>query len=383
MLPAATTSPWMTPEIEVYRDTLRRFIDLEIVPHQERFAKQQHVDRALWTKAGELGVLCADIPEDYGGAGGSFAHMAALFDDLAAAGDTSFGVHVHIIVAHYLLNHGTEEQKRRYLPQLASGAMVAAIAMSEPAAGSDLQGVRTRAVRDGDGYLINGSKTFISNGYLADLIVVVAKTDPAAGARGISLMLVETRNVTGFRVGRILEKVGQKGQDTCELFFDNVRVPADAVLGGIEGKGFAQLMGELPYERTLVGIGAVASIERALRLTVEYARERSAFGQKLIEMQNIRFKLAEIRTLAVVARTFIDRCIQQVIDGTLDTATASMAKWYLTDLQCKVVDECVQIFGGYGYMLDYPIARMYVDARVQPIYGGTNEIMKEIIARSL
>ncbi|HQR72064.1 MAG TPA: acyl-CoA dehydrogenase family protein [Burkholderiaceae bacterium] len=383
MLPAATTSPWMTPEIEVYRDTLRRFIDLEIVPHQERFAKQQHVDRALWTKAGELGVLCADIPEDYGGAGGSFAHMAALFDDLAAAGDTSFGVHVHIIVAHYLLNHGTEAQKRRYLPLLASGAMVAAIAMSEPAAGSDLQGVRTRAVRDGDGYLINGSKTFISNGYLADLIVVVAKTDPAAGARGISLMLVETRNVTGFRVGRILEKVGQKGQDTCELFFDNVRVPADAVLGGIEGKGFAQLMGELPYERTLVGIGAVASIERALRLTVEYARERSAFGQKLIEMQNIRFKLAEIRTLAVVARTFIDRCIQQVIDGTLDTATASMAKWYLTDLQCKVVDECVQIFGGYGYMLDYPIARMYVDARVQPIYGGTNEIMKEIIARSL
>ena len=383
MLPATYTSPWMSPDLEVYRTTLRRFIEAEVVPHQERFARQQHVDRALWTKAGELGALCADIPEEYGGGGGSFVHMAALFDELAAAGDTAFGVHVHIIVAHYLLNHGTEAQRRRYLPQLASGAMVAAIAMSEPAAGSDLQGVRTRAVRDGDGYVVNGSKTFISNGYLADLIVVVAKTDPAAGARGISLMLVETRNVTGFRVGRILEKVGQKGQDTCELFFDDVRVPADAVLGGTEGKGFAQLMGELPYERTLVGIGAVASIERALRLTVEYARERSAFGQKLIEMQNIRFKLAEIRTLAVVARTFIDRCIQQVIDGTLDTATASMAKWYLTDLQCKVVDECVQIFGGYGYMLEYPIARMYVDARVQPIYGGTNEIMKEIIARSL
>ncbi|HTN47890.1 MAG TPA: acyl-CoA dehydrogenase family protein [Burkholderiaceae bacterium] len=383
MLPATYTSPWMSPDLEVYRTTLRRFIEAEVVPHQERFARQQHVDRALWTKAGELGALCADIPEEYGGGGGSFVHMAALFDELGAAGDTAFGVHVHIIVAHYLLNHGTEAQRRRYLPQLASGAMVAAIAMSEPAAGSDLQGVRTRAVRDGDGYVVNGSKTFISNGYLADLIVVVAKTDPAAGARGISLMLVETRNVTGFRVGRILEKVGQKGQDTCELFFDDVRVPADAVLGGTEGKGFAQLMGELPYERTLVGIGAVASIERALRLTVEYARERSAFGQKLIEMQNIRFKLAEIRTLAVVARTFIDRCIQQVIDGTLDTATASMAKWYLTDLQCKVVDECVQIFGGYGYMLEYPIARMYVDARVQPIYGGTNEIMKEIIARSL
>jgi acyl-CoA dehydrogenase len=309
--------------------------------------------------------------------------MAALFDELAAAGDTSFGVHVHIIVAHYLLNHGTQEQKRKYLPQLASGAMVSAIAMSEPAAGSDLQGVRTRAVREGDGYVINGSKTFISNGYLADLIVVVAKTDTAAGARGMSLLLVETRNVEGFRVGRILDKVGQKGQDTCELFFDNVRVPADAVLGGAEGKGFAQLMSELPYERTLVAIGAVAAIERALHLTLEYARERSAFGQKLIEMQNIRFKLAEIKTLAVVARTFVDRCIQQVMDGTLDTATASMAKWYLTDLQCKVVDQCVQIFGGYGYMLEYPIARMYVDARVQPIYGGTNEIMKEIIARSL
>jgi acyl-CoA dehydrogenase len=376
-------SPWMSSDLEVYRDTLRRFVETEIVPHQDRFAKQQHVDRELWSKAGELGVLCADIPEEYGGAGGNFAHMAALFDELAAAGDTSFGVHVHIIVAHYLLNHGTEEQKRKYLPQLASGAMVSAIAMSEPAAGSDLQGVRTRAVREGDGYVINGSKTFISNGYLADLIVVVAKTDAAAGARGMSLLLVETRNVEGFRVGRILDKVGQKGQDTCELFFDDVRVPADAVLGGAEGKGFAQLMSELPYERTLVAIGAVAAIERALRLTLEYARERSAFGQKLVEMQNIRFKLAEIKTLAVVARTFVDRCILQVMDGTLDTATASMAKWYLTDLQCKVVDECVQIFGGYGYMLEYPIARMYVDARVQPIYGGTNEIMKEIIARSL
>lgn len=378
-----TVSPWMSPDLEVYRDTLRRFVETEVTPHQERFAKQQHVDRALWSKAGELGVLCADIPEEYGGAGGNFAHMAALFEELGAAGDTSFGVHVHIIVAHYLLNHGTEEQKRRYLPQLARGAMVGAIAMSEPAAGSDLQGIRTRAVKDSNGYVINGSKTFISNGYLADLIVVVAKTDPAAGARGISLMLVETRNVQGFRVGRILEKVGQKGQDTCELYFDDVRVPADAVLGGLEGKGFAQLMSELPYERTLVAIGAVAAIERALRLTLEYARERSAFGQKLIEMQNIRFRLAEIKTQAVVARTFVDRCIQQVIDGTLDTATASMAKWYLTDLQCKVVDECVQVFGGYGYMLEYPIARMYVDARVQPIYGGTNEIMKEIIARSL
>jgi acyl-CoA dehydrogenase len=261
--------------------------------------------------------------------------------------------------------------------------MIGAIAMSEPAAGSDLQGIRTRAERLGDEYRINGQKTFISNGYLADLIVVVAKTAADAGARGVSLMLVETRNVEGFRVGRILEKIGQKGQDTCELFFDDVWVPAAAVLGGVEGKGFAQLMNELPYERTLVALGAVAAIERAVRLTVDYARERRAFGKPLIEMQNTRFKLAEVKTLAVVARAFIDRCIGQLIDGTLDTATASMAKWYLTDLQCKVVDECLQLFGGYGYMLEYPIARMYADARVQPIYGGTNEIMKEIIARSL
>jgi len=376
-------SPWMTPDLAAYRDMLRRFVEREIVPHEQRWAEQQHVDRELWNKAGALGVLCADIPEEYGGAGGSFAHMAALFEELGAAGDTAFGVHVHLIVAHYLLNHGTEEQKRRYLPRLADGTMIGAIAMSEPSAGSDLQGIRTRAQRDGDGWVLNGSKIFISNGWLADLIVVVARTAEAAGGRGLSLLLVETRAVEGFRVGRILDKVGQKGQDTCELFFDDVRLPADALLGGVEGQGFAQLMSELPYERTLVGIGAVAAIERALRLTVEHARQRSAFGQKLIDMQNTRFKLAEIKTLAVVARTFIDRCIQQVMDGTLDTATASMAKWYLTDLQCKVVDECVQLFGGYGYMLEYPIARMYVDARVQPIYGGTNEIMKEIIARSL
>jgi acyl-CoA dehydrogenase len=378
-----TAPAWTLAELDSYRASLRRLIETELVPHQERFWKQQHVDRELWRSAGKLGALCADIPEEYGGAGGTFAHMAALFEELGAVGDTSFGVHVHAIVAHYLLSHGTEEQKRRYLPELASGRMIGAIAMSEPAAGSDLQGIRTRAERLGDEYRINGQKTFISNGYLADLIVVVAKTAADAGARGVSLMLVETRNVEGFRVGRILEKIGQKGQDTCELFFDDVWVPAAAVLGGVEGKGFAQLMNELPYERTLVALGAVAAIERAVRLTVDYARERRAFGKPLIEMQNTRFKLAEVKTLAVVARAFIDRCIGQLIDGTLDTATASMAKWYLTDLQCKVVDECLQLFGGYGYMLEYPIARMYADARVQPIYGGTNEIMKEIIARSL
>jgi acyl-CoA dehydrogenase len=330
-----------------------------------------------------MGLLLADIPEEYGGSGGSFAHQCVVFEELSCAGDTAFGLHVHAIVAHYLLNQGTEEQKRAYLPKLASGEMIAAIAMSEPGAGSDLKGIRTTATAGADGYRLNGSKTFISNGYMADLILVVARTDPAGGSKGISLMLLETRDNPGFRVGRILEKVGQKGQDTCELFFDDAHVPLANVLGGEEGRGFAQLMTELPYERTIVGVCGVASIERAIRLTVEHAKERKAFGQALIEMQNTRFVLAEARTEAFVARVFVDRCIEDLIAGRMDTVQASMAKYWITDLQCKIVDQCVQLFGGYGYMLEYPIAQMYLDARVQRIYGGANEIMKEIIARSL
>lgn len=377
------TPSWTNPELETFRDAVRRFVASEIAPHGERWRQQQHVDRALWHKAGEMGLLAADIPEEYGGAGGSFAHMAVVFEELGYAGDMAFGLHVHAIVAHYLLNQGTEEQKRHYLPKLASGEMVAAIAMSEPGAGSDLKGIRTTAVRGEGGYRLNGSKTFISNGYLADLILVVARTDPAGGAKGISLMLLETRDNPGFRVGRILEKVGQKGQDTCELFFDDAHVPLANVLGGEEGRGFAQLMTELPYERTIIGVAGVAAIERALHLTVEHAKERRAFGQRLIEMQNTRFVLAEIKTEATVARIFIDRCIEDMLAGRMDTVRASMAKYWISDLQCKVVDQCVQLFGGYGYMLEYPIAQMYVDARVQRIYGGANEIMKEIIARSL
>lgn len=377
------TPSWSNPELASFRDAVRRFVSSEIAPHGERWREQQHVDRDLWHKAGAMGLLAADIPEEYGGAGGNFAHMAVVFEELGYAGDMAFGLHVHAIVAHYLLNQGTEEQKRRYLPRLASGEMVAAIAMSEPGAGSDLKGIRTTAVRGADGYRLNGSKTFISNGYLADLILVVAKTDPAAGAKGISLMLLETRDNPGFRVGRILEKVGQKGQDTCELFFDEAHVPLANVLGGEEGRGFAQLMTELPYERTIIGVAGVAAIERALHLTVEHAKERRAFGQHLIEMQNTRFVLAEIKTEATVARIFIDRCVEDMLAGRMDTVRASMAKYWLSDLQCKVVDQCVQLFGGYGYMLEYPIAQMYVDARVQRIYGGANEIMKEIIARSL
>ena len=377
------TSPWMTPELDTFRDAVHRFVAHEVVPHQQRWREQQHVDRALWNKAGELGLLLADVPDDFGGSGGTFAHQAVVFEELALAGDTAFGLHVHAIVAHYLLNNGTEEQKYKYLPRLASGEMIAAIAMSEPGAGSDLKGIRTTAVRTDRGYRLNGSKTFISNGYLADLVLVVAKTDPAAGAKGISLMLLETRDNPGFRVGRILEKMGQKGQDTCELFFDDAAVPLANVLGGVEGQGFAQLMAELPYERTIVGVAGVACIERALELTVTHARERKAFGQALIDMQNTRFVLAECKTEATVARVFIDRCIEDLIAGRMDTVRASMAKYWITDLQCKIVDQCLQLFGGYGYMLEYPITQMYLDARVQRIYGGANEIMKEIIARSL
>ncbi|GLR27080.1 MULTISPECIES: acyl-CoA dehydrogenase family protein [Limnobacter] len=373
---------WMNSDLELYRSNVRRFVEEEIKPNQQKWAKQQHVDREVWLKAGELGVLLADVPDEYGGAGGDFSHMAVLFEELAYSGDRSFGVHVHAIAAHYILNHGTEEQKQYFLPKMASGEMIGAIAMSEPGAGSDLQGVRTTAVRDGNHYVVNGSKIFISNGYLADVIVVVCKTDPAAGAKGTSLLLLETRNAEGFKVGRILEKLGQKGQDTCELFFDNVRIPAANLLGA-EGAGFVQLMQELPYERLMLGVGAMAIVEMAIETTLEYAKDRKAFGKAIFDFQNTRFKMAELKSQAVVARAFIDNCIEKLIAGKLDTVTASIAKLHMSELECKTIDECLQFFGGYGYMLEYPIAQMYADARVQRIYGGTSEIMKEIIARSL
>ena len=376
-------SSWMNEEMTLYRDNVRRFIKAEIVPHQENWRAQLHVDRQVWRKAGELGLLLADIPEQYQGAGGTFAHMAVFWEELIAVGEVGFGTHVQAVVAQYLLNDGTEQQKNTYLPKLASGEMIGAIAVTEPGAGSDLMGISTVATREGDGYRIRGAKTFISNGHLADLVVVVAKTDAEAGSKGLSLFLVETRALEGYSVGPILEMIGRKGQDTCELFFDDVRVPADAILGGIEGKGLAQLMKGLPYERTLIGLAAVAAIERALSLTLDHTQARKAFGKPLFDMQNTRFKLAEAKTKALVGRIFIDWCIEKVIDGTMETDVASMAKWYLTDLQCDVIDECLQLFGGYGYMMEYPIAQMYADARVQKIYGGANEIMKEIIAYSL
>src|SRR5688572_10375524 len=374
---------WMTSELAVFRDAVRRFVQAELAPHEEAWRKQQHVDPAAWRQAGSLGLLCTDIPEEYGGGGGTFAHEAVVAEELGYAGVSSFGNAVQSIVAHYVLNHASAEQKRRWLPRMAAGELISAIAMSEPGAGSDLQAVKTRAERDGDHYVLNGAKTFISNGYNAELVCVVAKTNPAERARGISLLMVETRDLPGYRVGRILEKIGQKGQDTTELFFDDCRVPATSLLGPEEGRGFAQLMQELPYERTLIAVQAVAAIERALGVTVDYTKQRKVFGKPLLELQNTRFKLAEAKTMAHVARVFLDSCIERLLRGELDTVTASMAKWWTTDLQCQVIDECLQLHGGYGYMLEYPIAQMYADARVQRIYGGANEIMKEIIARSL
>ncbi|UVE16032.1 acyl-CoA dehydrogenase family protein [Pseudomonas sp. LS44] len=376
------TSPWMNPELEVVRDNVRRFFAEEVVPHQERWYKQHHVDRELWYKAGELGLLALDMPEEYGGSGGNFAHLAVFFEEQAAVGDWGFGVQVHHIVSHYILNHGTEEQKHKYLPKMASGEMIGSIAMTEPGTGSDLQGIRTRAVREGDQYVINGAKTFISNGSMADLVVVVTKTEPNAGSKGMSLIIVETKDCAGFSVGRVLEKLGQHNADTSELAFQDVRVPAANLLGGVEGQGMRQLMSDLAYERVGCSVGSAASIERAVRLTLEYTRERKAFGKPLLDMQNTRFKLAECDTQATLARVFIDNCIQRMLDGSMDPVTASKAKLWMTETQGKVIDECLQLFGGYGYMMEYPIARMYADARVQRIYAGTSEIMKEIIARS-
>jgi acyl-CoA dehydrogenase len=376
-------SSWINPELQTFREQVRRFVAAELTPHQERFAQQQHVDRPIWNRAGELGILCADIPAEYGGSGGTFAHQAILFEEQAYAGDSAMNVSVHIILAHYILNQGTEAQKQKFLPKMASGELIGAIAMSEPGAGSDLQGVRTTARLEGDHYVVNVSKTFISNGYLADLMVVVCRTSDVPGSKGISLLLVETKDAPGFRVGKKLHKLGQKGNDTCELFFEDVKVPKENLLGEVEGRGFAQLMTELPYERLIIGVYAVAAIERAVKLTVDYTRERKAFGKALIDLQNTRFKLAEAKTHAVVARTFLDKCIEELLAGRLDTVTASMAKYWTTDLQCQVIDECLQLFGGYGYTVEYPIAQMWADARVQRIYGGANEIMKELIARSL
>ncbi len=375
---------WMDADLTLFQDSTRRLFEKEFVPDEERWRKQQHADREVWNKAGRLGLLCVSMPEAYGGGGGSFAHEAIVAAEQARAMVHGFSNNVHsAILAHYILNYGTEAQKQRWLPKMASGELVGAIAMSEPGAGSDLKSVRTTASKEGGEYVLNGSKTFITNGLHADLVCVVAKTDAKAGARGVSLIMVETRDLPGFRRGRLLEKLGQKSLDTAELFFDGARVGEDCLLGGVEGRGFAQLMQQLPRERLLIAVGAVATMRRAIEETVAYARTRQVFGQALIDLQNTRFKLAECETIATIAARFVDDCIERQLAGTLDLSTAAMAKWWTTQMNCQVIDECLQLHGGYGYMLEYPIARMYADARVGKIYGGSNEIMKEIIARAM
>jgi acyl-CoA dehydrogenase len=379
----AYVSPWVDEELAIFRDAASRFVESEMAPHEQLWRKQQHVGKEIWRKAGAMGLLCTDVSADYGGVGGDFRHEAVLYEELSRRGLSGFGQGVHSICAHYLVNHGTEEQKHRFLPRMASGELIGAIGMTEPSAGSDLQGLKTRAVREGDDYIVNGSKIFITNGYLSGLIALVVKTRPGEGAKGTSILMVETEELSGYRVGRILDKMGLKSQDTSELFFEDVRVPAVNLLGGAEGQGFYQLMGDLPYERALIAVSAVAAMEGALAETVKYVKDRKAFGKTIAEFQNTKFKLAEIATKTRIARVFVDDCIARIVDGTLDTVTASMAKYWITDTQQEVLDECVQLHGGYGYMNEYLVCRMFADARVQRIYGGTNEIMKELIARAL
>jgi len=375
---------WMSEDLVLLEDQARRFLATELVPHVERWHQDGIMDRAVWNKLGAAGLLCAGIPEEYGGAGGTFAHETVINREFALAGLDAIGAPLHSgIVAPYICRYGTEEQKRRWLPKLATGELVSAIAMSEPGTGSDLQGVRTRAKKSGNGYVLNGSKTFITNGQHANLIIVVARTDPSAGHKGISLMVVETDDAPGFRRGRKLKKLGLDWADTSELFFEDVKLPAESLLGPEEGQGFIQLMNDLPQERLLVATGGIGMIERALRLTIDYVKERKAFGKAIIEFQNTQFVLAECKTEATVAKVFHDNCVERHVRHELDTTTASMAKYWITDLQNTIVDRCLQLFGGYGYMDEYPISRMYRDARVQRIYAGTNEIMKLVIARSL
>jgi alkylation response protein AidB-like acyl-CoA dehydrogenase len=376
-------SSWATDDVRMFRTMVRHFIQREFLPHQARWRQQHRPDAEAWTAAGHAGLLLADVPEEYGGGGGTFAHEAVVLEELARAG-VDFASSIQTIVAHYILAYGTEHQKRRWLPPMASGSMVGAIAMSEPGAGSDLQGIKTIARREGDHYVINGSKTFITNGCNAGLVCAAVKTDmTATPMRGISLIVIETTKLPGYQVGGSLEKVGLQAQDTCELFFDDVRVPADHLLGGVEGRGFAQMMEQLPYERLTVAVSAVANAERAVAITTAHAKERRAFGKSLFDFQNTRFKLAECATEARIGRIFLDHCIERFIAGELEDLTTAMAKYWLTDSECRIVDECVQLHGGYGYMTEYPIARMWTDSRVHRIYAGANEIMKEVIGLSL
>ncbi|MFN4295416.1 MAG: acyl-CoA dehydrogenase family protein [Brevundimonas sp.] len=372
-------------EITLFSDSVGKWIDEHAGPEKmAEWIAASSVPRDLWTRAGEAGLLNLSMPEEWGGMGGDYRHEVVLMEQLGWKGADHFGISLHnAIVAPYVAHYGSDEQKGRWLPKLASGELVGAIAMTEPGAGSDLQGVKTTAIRKGEHYVLNGSKTFITNGQLANFIIVVAKTDPAEGAKGISLVVVETDGLEGFERGRNLHKIGMEANDTSELFFNDVKVPVENIIGEAEGRGFYHLMEQLPQERLNIAVQGVAAAERGLRETLAYVKERKAFGKRVIDFQNTQFKLAEVKTKLTVARVFVNHCIGLHLKGQLDAATASMAKYWVTDIQGETIDEMLQLHGGYGYMTEYPIAQLYKDARVQRIYGGTNEIMKLLIARTL
>jgi len=374
---------WMQDEHHAFADSVRRFLGAEFQPNRDAWKEAGLIPKDFWRKAGDLGILGATTPEDHGGLGLSRHFDAVTFLEQAKIGDSGWGFSVHNIATHYIIAYGTEEQKARWLPKLASGEMVGAIAMTEPGTGSDLQAVRTTARPDGNEYLVNGSKTFITNGGSADLLILVAKTDPGSRAKGVSLLVVETEGLEGFRVGRKLDKLGMRRNDTAELFFEDVRLPRDHLLGPEEGQGFYQLMRQLPWERLILGYGALGAAECALQTTLAYVKERKAFGQRIMDFQNTRFKLAEAASKVEILAAFLDQCLAELEAGTLTAEKAAMAKWWGSETQCEIVDECLQLHGGYGYMNEYLIAELYADARVQKIYGGTNEIMKELIARDL
>ncbi len=372
-------------EIAVFRDAVGKFFEQHAPEKRvEKWREDGMVERAFWEEAGAAGLLGMTVPEEYGGHGGDFRHDLVVLDQQADKGVDGFAASLHnVIILPYIVRHGTEEQKKRWLPRLVSGELISAIAMTEPGVGSDLQSIATTAVREGNGYRLNGAKTFISSGQLANFIVVVAKTDPSQRAKGISLLCLETDGAEGFRRGRKLDKVGMDAADTSELFFDDVFVPADNVLGGEEGKGFYQLMGELPQERLVIAVGAMSTIEKALDTTVEYVKGRKAFGQTIWDFQNTQFVLADLKARGTAAKVFLNDCIARLLRGELDVTTASIAKYWLTELQGEVVDKCLQLHGGWGYINEYPIAKMFRDSRITRIFGGSNEIMKMIIARSM
>lgn len=377
-------APWMNPELETLRDSARRFYEAELLPHEERWAQQQCVDRDVWYKAAEAGLLCVGIPEEYGGGGGNFLHEAVIFAEQGRMLCPGLGNSLHSgIVAHYIHNFASEQQKQEWLPKMATGELVGGLAITEPGAGSDVQSIRTTARKEGGNYVINGAKTYITNGSTANLICVVVKTDPNVGAKGISIVVVETDKVEGFRRGRTLSKVGLHSQDTAELFFDDVRVPQANLLGNVEGQGFKQLMKELSRERVITAFMSMACMDRAIEETLKFAADRKVFGQTLLSMQNTRFKLAECETKLTLAKAMLSHCSASLLEGQLSSETAAMAKWWITDACGQVVDECVQLHGGAGFMLEYPIARLYQNVRIHRILAGTNEIMKEVIAREL